>query len=384
MSGKQLIKPDTGFVKEIIALGGDSVKKCYQCATCSVTCPLSQDTNPFPRKEMIWASWGLKDKLVRDPDIWLCHQCNECSVNCPREAGPGNVLASLRNYSFGFYAVPGFLGRAFREIKYLPLLLAFPVALFLILLAATGHLTIPEGHIKFDEFVPHVIVDPVFLVLVGIVLVVVAVSLRRFWKAITSNPNPAGVSIVDVLKSAAIPGLIELVLHRKFRDCGTGIARTVSHLTIFYGCLAFALVTASVFLGTYTVGIDLPMASYHPLKIIVNLGAVAVMIGCSLVIYRRLKGGKETGNSSYLDWNLILLVFAVTGLGILTEVLRLAEAATAAYVIYFIHLVVVFYGIAYFPYSKLAHLLYRSLAVMYAKYRDQYGPEGNAVAEQEA
>ena len=381
MSSQLLIKPDREFVKEVIGLGGGSLKKCFQCATCSITCPLAPDNRPFPRKEMIWAQWGLKDKLVGNPDIWLCHQCNECSVNCPREAAPGDVLAALRNYSFGFFAVPAFMGKLFREVKYLPLLLAVPVALFLILLAATGHLTIPEGHIVFDEFVPHIIVDPVFLVLVGIVLVIVAISLRRFWKAITSNPNPKGVSIIDVLRVSAVPKLIELILHRKFNDCGTDKTRMISHMTIFYGCLAFALVTASIFLGTYTVGIDLPMASYHPLKILANLGAVAVMIGCSLVIYRRLKGGKEAGNSSYLDWNLILLVFIVTGLGILTEVLRLAEAPTAAYTVYFIHLVFVFYGIAYFPYSKLAHLLYRSLAVLYADYKERTGLAGKAITD---
>ena len=374
MNNQHVIKPDSKFVNEIISNGGDSLKKCFQCATCSVTCPLSSDDKPFPRKEMMWAQWGLKNRLFSSPDIWLCHQCNDCSVNCPRDAGPGNVLAALRNYSFGFYAIPGFMGRAFRDVRFLPLLLAVPAVLFLILLSATGHLSLPEGQIVFEEFVPHIIVDPVFLVLVGIVLLVVSISLSRFWKDITSNANPTGVSIIEVARRTAIPKLIELVLHRKFRDCGTSKAKTISHLTIFYGCLAFARVTGFIFIGTYTVGIELPLVSYHPLKMIANLGAVAVIIGCLLVIYRRLKGGKETGNSSYLDWNLILLVFTVTALGILTEAMRLAEFASAAYVIYFIHLVFVFYGIAYFPYSKLAHLLYRSLAVLYADYRERFTP----------
>ena len=57
----------------------------------------------------------------------------------------------------------------------------------------------------------------------------------------------------------------ELLLHRRFNECGTSKSRTVSHLTIFYGCLAFALVTGSIFIGTYAVNIDLPLASYHPL-----------------------------------------------------------------------------------------------------------------------
>jgi len=157
----------------------------------------------------------------------------------------------------------------------------------------------------------------------------------------------------------------------------------LAHMSIFYGCLAFVLVTASVFIGTYAFGIETPLSSYNPLKIIANLGAIAVIFGCLLVIFRRLRGGKDVGNSSYLDWNLIILILTVTALGVLTEVFRLAELATAAYVFYFIHLVSVFYGIAYFPYSKLAHLMYRSLAIMYKDSLKPLSPKPRKIPDSE-
>ncbi len=383
MNGRDLIKPDSNFTKEVIGLGGESLKKCFQCSTCSVVCTLSPEENPFPRKEMLWAQWGLKDRLLGDPDIWLCYQCNDCTVHCPRDAGPGNVLAALRNYSFGHYANPAFLGKAFRNIKYLPLLLLFPVALFLILLGATGYLTIPEGEIVFAKFVPHIIVDPVFLVLTGLVFMVLAVSLSRFWKGLMAGTYPADLSILDVFRRSALSKLIELLLHKKFYECGSARIRMLAHMSIFYGCLAFVLVTASVFIGTYAFGIETPLSSYNPLKIIANLGAIAVIFGCLLVIFRRLRGGKDVGNSSYLDWNLIILILTVTVLGVLTEVFRLAELATAAYVLYFIHLVSVFFGIAYFPYSKLAHLMYRSLAIMYKDSQKPLSPKPRKIPDSE-
>jgi quinone-modifying oxidoreductase subunit QmoC len=61
-----------------------------------------------------------------------------------------------------------------------------------------------------------------------------------------------------------------------------------------------------------------------------------------------------------------ILVTAVTGIS--AWFLRLAGVAGLAYPVYFVHLVAVFYIIAYLPYSKLAHLFYRTAAMGYAAY----------------
>ena len=74
------VDPDLDFIKKLKESGGDTLKKCMQCANCSVACPLSPDSKPFPRKEMIWAGWGLRDKLAANPDVWMCHQCNDLSL----------------------------------------------------------------------------------------------------------------------------------------------------------------------------------------------------------------------------------------------------------------------------------------------------------------
>ena len=67
MADSYLVDPDVGFINEISRLGGADVKKCYQCATCAVACPISPDSKPYPRKEMIAASWGLKDRSKYRP-----------------------------------------------------------------------------------------------------------------------------------------------------------------------------------------------------------------------------------------------------------------------------------------------------------------------------
>ena len=154
MGERYLIEPDTKFIKEVIGQGGESLKKCFQCSSCTVVCPLSPDERPFPRKEMIWAQWGLKDKLAQDPDIWLCHRCNDCSTYCPRGSKPGDVLAAIRSYVIMEHAAPHFVAKAFSSAKYLPLLLLFPALFLLAFLGALGDLTFPSGEIVLGHFVP--------------------------------------------------------------------------------------------------------------------------------------------------------------------------------------------------------------------------------------
>jgi quinone-modifying oxidoreductase subunit QmoC len=68
------------------------------------------------------------------------------------------------------------------------------------------------------------------------------------------------------------------------------------------------------------------------------------------------------------------MAIAVTGLG--SEILRLLATGTrsagvgkAAYLTYYLHLVFVFYLIFYAPYSKMAHIVYRTLALVFARSR---------------
>jgi quinone-modifying oxidoreductase subunit QmoC len=106
MAERNRVQPDLEFVKGVMEAGGDTVNRCYQCATCSIICPLSTDESPFPRKEMLWAQWGLGSKVAGDADVWLCHNCGDCTKYCPRDARPGDVLSAIRINAIKHYAQP--------------------------------------------------------------------------------------------------------------------------------------------------------------------------------------------------------------------------------------------------------------------------------------
>jgi quinone-modifying oxidoreductase subunit QmoC len=111
-----------------------------------------------------------------------------------------------------------------------------------------------------------------------------------------------------------------------------------------------------------------PYPLTDPVKWLANVSALALLIGISLVIRNRLRNKEKAGYGGYYDWLFIYIVFAIMATGILSELLRLADIAVLAYSIYFVHLVVVFFLFAYAPFSKMAHMVYRTTAMVFSKY----------------
>jgi quinone-modifying oxidoreductase subunit QmoC len=103
------------------------------------------------------------------------------------------------------------------------------------------------------------------------------------------------------------------------------------------------------------------------MKIVGNLSALTLLLGIVWVISNRMKNEQKAGFGSYYDWLFISIVFTIVSTGILSELLRLAGIQILAYPVYFIHLVVVFFLFAYAPFSKMAHMVYRTTALVYAK-----------------
>ena len=380
MTEAYLIEPDLDFIKEVGALGGEDLKKCYQCATCSVACPISPDTKPFPRKEMIAASWGLKDKLVGNSDIWLCHNCGDCSTRCPREAKPGDVLAAVRSYTISEYAQPKALAKALKDPKKLPILLAIPAVLFLVIGLITGLLDFTpdtsEG-IKHYKFISTWLVDMIMVPGSIFMVAVFALSLKRFLGDIHQNALAEGKTnkekiepvgfIMSLLK--VIPTILK---HNKFSDCTENNEREVAHLLTMYGFIGCFIVTSIIFLvlyGSYLLPdgpLHGPWSQLNPVKWLANLSGIAIIVGTILLIKNRK--AKEDQVSGYWDWYLVYLAFGlgVTGMG--TELTRLAGWAFICYFLYYIHLMLVFSMIAYLPFSKLSHLVYRTVAMAYNEY----------------
>lgn len=383
MAEHRLIEPDLDFIREVKQAGGDTLKKCYQCATCSVVCNLSPSDKPFPRKEMIMAGWGQTDELIRDPDLWLCYQCNDCSVSCPREAKPGDVLAAIRSWVYRKYSFPSFMGKAMVTPAALPLLIGVP-ALILFACIFMFAPTNPDGSfvfttskvIDFNLFLPHSAVDAIFVIGNILIFLFAAIGFIRFWKALQTRDETKQVDFIP----AAISMLKEILTHSRFRQCKANKDRNVGHMMLMYGFLGAMITTGCVFVfvfiphylnmlgleslhSWFTVPIDLP----HPVKILGALSGISLVIGGAILIMRHRTDPETVGANGYSD-NFFITIIFLTGLtGMFSWILRISVLAWPAYIMYYIHLVCVWMLLWYMPYSKFAHMIYRTMALTYAK-----------------
>ena len=383
------VEPDLNFIKYLKSAGGDTLKKCYQCATCSVVCPLSGDKKPFPRKEMIWAQWGMKDRLVADPDVMLCHQCGDCTAYCPRGAKPGDVLGAIRAYAYTHYGFPQGLAKLASSGKNLPLLIGIPALLILVVWYLSGGMHLPEGEIDFGHFfgggvtlgiTNNVwIIDAMFVPAFLFAIFAAYRGVSAMWKdmaaglEVQSNYRP---SVIQFLTEFLWPSVKEIVLHTRFRQCGTNASRVNGHLPLVLSFVGLFIVINYAFVrkdivGMFVEGMHGPLSLVDPFKVLANISAVALIIGIGILWANRARMEEEQNSSpTFYDWFLIGEIMAVGVTGLAAELTRLVGIPVLAYLFYYLHLVSVFMLFIYMPYTKFAHLAYRTFAMAFEKYRE--------------
>jgi Fe-S oxidoreductase len=90
----QAIAPFQDAIDIIKEEGGDCCKLCYQCGTCTATCPWNLVRSFMVRKAMHQAQLGVVD--FESEDMWLCVTCKWCVDRCPRGVGIIDVWRSFR------------------------------------------------------------------------------------------------------------------------------------------------------------------------------------------------------------------------------------------------------------------------------------------------
>lgn len=382
------INPDMEYCIGLREAGGENLKKCYQCGTCSVACPITPVSRPFPRKEMIWASFGMRKKIMSDPDLWLCQNCGNCSDLCPRGAQPAELMSAARDMVFQEIVLPGRIARWMSKPSGLLWLIAIPAILWLVVWGIRADIVgswfprAADGRIVFGTiFYGDYTIDPIFMITFFGALWILCLGAFRLWKSF----EPEGSMTVLGPKKCWLTALWdvlweEVISAEKFSECKGGPTtgettpdRRVSHTMLVWSFCILTFVTTVVAIGHWggkiipAILIETPMPQNFWVKIIANIGAWMLIIALIMLTWRRFGLPKGKQSSSYYDWYLLGIIWAVALTGMLTQIFRLADCVHSAFIIYYIHLVAVWMLFAYAPWSKLGHFVYRTVAMVYVK-----------------
>jgi heterodisulfide reductase subunit C len=87
---------DKTFLEELASIpGGEGVKLCIQCGTCSGSCPNANEMDYAPRQMIALVRAGMRDEALSSNSMWYCASCYLCTVRCPREIKITELMHAL-------------------------------------------------------------------------------------------------------------------------------------------------------------------------------------------------------------------------------------------------------------------------------------------------
>ncbi|HXR01572.1 MAG TPA: tricarballylate utilization 4Fe-4S protein TcuB [Pseudomonas sp.] len=306
----------------------------------------------------------------------LCHNCGACLHACqyaaPHEFAVNvpKAMAKVRLETYAEYAWPKALGTLYqRNGLTLALASGAGLALFLCLtLLIMGNLftAMPGGN--FYGIFPHNTLALMFGAVFGFAVLALAIGVRRFWGQIT--PGEASPS----LKTSAALEATANVAQLKYLDGGHGQGcnneddkftlwrRRFHHLT-FYGFLLCFAATGVATLYHFLLDWHAPYPILSLPVLLGTAGGIGLLIGPAGLLWLNLRRNPEHGDAAQkpMDRGFIalLLALSVSGLALLAF-----RETTALGLLLAVHLGFVMAFFLTMPYSKFAHGIFRSAALL--------------------
>ena len=275
-------------------------------------------------------------------------------------------FAEVRAETWERYAWPNGLARAFeRNGVAVSAAIVAAVVGFVAVVAATmggGFWQAYTGPGAFYEVMPHGVIVAVFVAALGFGIAALAVSLRRYWRAIDGGRLALGDLTAAGRSASTLENLDGGGAGCMNDDEHPDDNRRIYHHATYYGfALCLASTTLAAILDT-GFGQHAPYPLYHPVVILGVFGGLGLIVGpAGLLAAKRARDPELTDPRSRpmeLAFLALLALLAVTGFAVL--VLRSTAAMPALLAV---HLGVVFAFFVTIPYSKFVHGFYRYLAL---------------------
>jgi citrate/tricarballylate utilization protein len=306
----------------------------------------------------------------------LCHNCGACLHACqyaaPHEFAVNvpKAMAKVRLETYAEYAWPQPLGKLYqRNGLTLALASGAGLALFLCLtLLIMGNLTTPIAGGNFYAIFPHNTLALMFGAVFSFAALALGIGVRRFWREVTPGDAPAALKTSAALEATAN------VAQLKYLDGGHGqgcnnaddrftlLRRRFHHLT-FYGFMLCFAATGVATLYHFLLNWYAPYPVFSLPVLLGIAGGIGLLIGPAGLLWLNLKRNPEHGDSNQkpMDRGFIALLLAVSASGL--ALLALRETAMLGLMLA-LHLGFVMAFFLTMPYSKFAHGIFRSAALL--------------------
>ncbi len=369
MSGSRVVRVCPSLSAEIRAFGTFG-EACYSCGTCTLSCDLTTDPAPFPRRPVQYAVLGLREPLLESLEPWLCHDCGDCSTKCPQQAGPRESMATLRRYLTAQYDWTGLSAKIYQSKAWAIGSLA-AAGLLVVSLMFFYHLTF--AGLSFSDLISesmglsHMFPTITYFTLAVIFLPLIVLSSNAVRMYRFTMGGEAGSRIpLSVYLSEFGTFFYHVATQERMKKCPeqTHRQRHVKHWMIAAGCFII-LVLLVFFLRFFQTDEIYPV--YHPQRWLGYIATVFLLYGSVDILVGRLEKKEEIfKHSEPEDFTLPVLLLLITVSGIAVHILRYLGLSFAAHYMYFAHMVIaVPFLLVEVPFGKCSHMVYRPLAIYF-------------------
>ncbi len=109
------LSPMLEVAEAIVEAGGKTLTTCYQCGTCTASCPWGLFTGLKVREMIRKAQFGYEG--FESEDLWKCVTCNTCVSRCPRGVEIIDLVRAMRSLMAEMGSIPKSLKNAASSVK---------------------------------------------------------------------------------------------------------------------------------------------------------------------------------------------------------------------------------------------------------------------------
>ena len=368
---------DPDFLPELKKYGEVNIESCFNCGNCTAICPLSTETDNFPRRVIRLAQLGLSERLLQSKELWSCYYCGECSQTCPREADPGEFMATTRRYAIAKYDRLGLAKLLYTSPNFNVFFLVVLAIVFgWFLYSQSG--TMPVGTLDLFAFIPSPLIHNLGLIAGGIIAVTALMGMITMAVDLSKPLDfPKGTRL-NWLSALWNTLAVEVLAQKRYRqDCEAYagdkpwyLQKWYLHAAMLWGFIGLFVATALDYLlellGVKPTGTWMPL--WNPIRLLGTVAGLFLLYGVTMIIVNRLKKADESyQRSTPSDWSFLILMWLAGVTGFVLEVaVYLPQPHAWSYWALLVHLVVVGELLLLAPFSKFAHAVYRTIALYFA------------------